>query len=116
MLRAYSIATMYIDTAKIKRKNKTYTRHLLRNSYRENGKVKHKTLLNLSSYSEEEINALKLALKHKKDLVSLTSLDKIETILGKRIGAAWLLKAVAEKVGVSKAFGTSQNGKLACFR
>jgi transposase len=107
---------MYIDTAKIKRKNKTYTRHLLRTSYRENGKVKHKTLFNLSSCSEDEITALKLALKHKKKLVSLASLDEIETVLGKRIGAAWLLKAVAEKVGVSKALGNSQNGKLAMLQ
>ena len=38
-LDGYDIATMYIDTAKIKRKNKTYTRHLLRTSYREDGKV-----------------------------------------------------------------------------
>ena len=115
-LAIYYIATMYIDTAKIKRKNKTYTRHLLRTSYRENGKVKHKTLFNLSSCSEDEITALKLALKHKKKLVSLASLDEIETVLGKRIGAAWLLKVVAEKVGVSKALGNSQNGKLAMLQ
>jgi len=113
---AYYIATMYIDTAKIKRKNKTYTRHLLRTSYREDGKVKHKTLLNLSACSEDEINALKLALKHKKNLVSIASLDEIETVLGKRIGAAWFLKAVAEKAGVLKALGTGQDGKLAMFQ
>ena len=115
-LDEYNIATMYIDTATIKRKNKTYTRHLLRTSYREDGKVKHKTLLNLSACSQDEINALKLALKHKKNLFSLASLDEIETVLGKRIGAAWFLKAIAEKTGVSKALGKSQNGKLAMLQ
>lgn len=115
-LDEYNIATMYIDTATIKRKNKTYTRHLLRTSYREDGKVKHKTLLNLSACSQDEINALKLALKHKKNLFSLASLDEIETVLGKRIGAAWFLKAIAEKAGVSEALGKSQNGKLAMLQ
>jgi len=115
-LDGYDIATMYIDTAKIKRKNKTYTRHLLRTSYREDGKVKHKTLLNLSVCSKDEINALKMALKHKKNLFSLASLNEIETVLGKRIGAVWFLKAIAEKAGVSKALGKTQNGKLAILQ
>ena len=38
---AYSVDTMYVDTSTLKRGNKTYTRHLLRTSFRENGKVKH---------------------------------------------------------------------------
>ena len=50
-----NVATMYIDTSKTKRGDKTYTRNLLRTSYRENGKVKHKTVLNLSICSQEEI-------------------------------------------------------------
>ena len=33
------VATMYIDTSHITRGGKTYTRHLLRESYRANGKV-----------------------------------------------------------------------------
>ena len=64
---------MYIDTSKIKRGDKTYTRNLLRTSYRENGKVKHKTVLNLSICSQEEIDAIKLALKHKGNLKELFS-------------------------------------------
>ena len=66
-----SVATMYIDTSKTKRGNKTYTRNLLRTSYREDGKVKHKTVLNLSISSQEEIDAIKLALKHKGNLKKL---------------------------------------------
>ena len=107
---------MYVDTATIKRKDKTYTRYLLRTSYRDNGKVKHKTLLNLSSCSEDEVNAIKLALKHKKNLLNLSSLDNIETVLGKRIGSVWLLKSIAEKIGMSKALGSDQNAQLAMLQ
>jgi hypothetical protein len=35
---------MYIDTSHITRGGKTYTRHLLRESYRANGKVLHRTI------------------------------------------------------------------------
>jgi len=81
------VATMYIDTSYIKRNQKIYTRHLLRSSFRENGKVKHKTIANLSECSVDEINAMKLALKHKHDLAEVGSITDIETVLGKRIGA-----------------------------
>jgi hypothetical protein len=107
---------MYVDTAKIKRGNKTYIRNLLRTSYRENGKVKHKTLLNLSGCSDEEIAAIKLALKHKGNLNSLAPLDDIETTLGKRIGAVWALNVVAERLGVVKALGADRDGKLALLQ
>jgi hypothetical protein len=36
---AIIVATMYIDTSRITRGGKTYTRHLLRESYRAHGKV-----------------------------------------------------------------------------
>ncbi|MBI4738927.1 hypothetical protein HY772_05195, partial [Candidatus Woesearchaeota archaeon] len=62
---------MYVDTSKIKTGNKTYTRHLLRESYRERGKVRHRTVANLSSCSEDEIAAIRLALRHKKELSGL---------------------------------------------
>lgn len=107
---------MYVDTTTSKRGDKVYVRHLLRTSFRENGKVKHKTLLNLSSCSQDEINAIKLALKHKKKLSSLASLDDVETVLGKRIGAVWTLNAISERLGISKTLGTDNNGKLALLQ
>lgn len=115
-IECYTVDTMYVDTATIKRKDKTYTRHLLRTSYRDNGKVKHKTLLNLSACSADEVNAIKLALKHKKNILNLSSLDNIETTLGKRIGSVWLLKSIAEKIGISKALGSDQNAQMAMLQ
>ena len=52
--------SVYIDTTISKRGNKVYVRHLLRSSYRENGKIKHHTIANLSSCSDDQIAALKL--------------------------------------------------------
>ena len=111
-----SVATMYVDTSKTKRGNKIYTRNLLRTSYRENGKVKHKTLLNLSICSNEEIAAIKLALKHKGNLTALSSIKDVKTVLGKSIGAVWVMKLIAERTQVSKALGNGLEAKLALLQ
>ena len=104
---------MYIDTTIANNNGKKHVRHLLRTSFRENGKVKHKTIANLSSCSDDEIQALKLALKNKKNLSLLASLKDIDTTLGKSIGAVWALKVIAERTGVSKALGNEPEAKLA---
>jgi len=107
---------MYVDTAQVKRNSKIYTRHLLRTSYRENGKVKHKTIANLSSCSEEEVKAIKLALKHKNDLSSVVSIKDVETVLGKRIGAVWALHMLARRIGITRALGAGIQAKLALLQ
>ena len=67
---------MYVDSSSITVNHKTYTRHLLRTSFRKDGKVKHRTIANISSCSDEEIQAVKLGLKYKGNLAELASLDK----------------------------------------
>ena len=52
---------MYVDICKYKRGNKTYRRVLLR----EGGKAKHRTLANLSHCSDEEIEAIRIALNRR---------------------------------------------------
>jgi len=104
---------MYVDSTTIKGKGKSYTRHLLRTSFRENGKVKHKTITNLSICSEDEIQAIKLALKHKKNLSALGTVKNIKTVLGKRIGAVWALSVLAQRLGITRALGADLDGKLA---
>ena len=60
---------MYVDRSTVRSKSgKSYTRYLLRESYRENGKVKHRTIANLSKCKPQEIEAIRLALRHKADL------------------------------------------------
>lgn len=107
---------MYVDTSHIKRNQKVYTRHLLRSSFRENGKVKHKTIANLSDCSEAEINAIKLALKHKDNLSAIGSTIDIEIVLGKRIGAVWMLYSLANRLGISKALGAGPDARLALLQ
>ena len=62
---------MFVDDCTYKRGNKKYRRVLLRNTYREKGKIKHDTLGNLSPCSENEIEAIKIALRNKDNLVYL---------------------------------------------
>ncbi len=55
-----ALSSMYIDISTITKNGRTYRRVLLRESYRENGKVKKRTIANLSACSEKEIAAIKL--------------------------------------------------------
>ena len=55
---------MYVDTSTVTTKYGTYTRHLLRESYREEGKIKKRLIANISDCKEEEIRAIKLALSY----------------------------------------------------
>lgn len=107
---------MYIDTSYLTRGSKTYVRHLLRNSFRDHGKVKHRTLANLSDCSEEEIAAMKVALKHKGDLAHLVDIKEIGVKEGMRIGAVLSLKTIADRIGLSAALGHDRQGKLALWQ
>ena len=108
---------MYLDQSVSKQYGKIYTRTLLRESYREDGKVKHHTIANLSKCSKEEIEAIKLALKHKKDLSELCSIkDDIKIKLGPSVGAISLLNALANRLHITKALGNTRMGKLALWQ
>jgi hypothetical protein len=90
------VATMYVDVSTVRLGNKSYTRYLLRESFRENGRVKHRTIANLSPCSPQEIDAIRLALRHKEDLSSLqTAQPAIVLRQGPSVGAVWLLQEVA---------------------
>lgn len=105
---------MYVDSSKSHGK---YTRFLLRDSYREDGKVKHRTIANLSHCSFEEIDAIKLALKHKKNLDGLVSLSEDITLhQGCSIGAVCAIHDIARQLGIHKALGPTREGKLALWQ
>src|SRR5919198_1432118 len=108
---------MYLDTSHITRGGKTYTRHLLRESYRANGKVLHRTIANVSHCSEAEIEAMRLALRHKEDLEHLGTIqDAITLKQGLSFGAVWTVYQVARRLGIDKALGTTRDGKLALWQ
>ena len=111
------VATMYVDISKIKRNGKTYTRYLLRESYRSAGKVLHRTIANLSNCSEAEIQAIRLALRHKEELENLGTLkDSVTLKQGLSFGAVWTVYQGARRLGIEKALGTTREGKLALWQ
>jgi hypothetical protein len=108
---------MYVDRSTVRARGKTYTRYLLRDSFRENGKVKHRTLMNLSRCRPEEIAAITLALKHKDDLAQLVNVRQRMTLRqGPSIGAVWTLREIAKRTGVAAALGNSRAGRLALWQ
>ena len=108
---------MYVDNSQSIQNGKVYKRALLRESYREKGKVKHRTIANISKCSEQEIQAIKLALKHKHDLTRLGSLKgNIKTKQGLSVGAIITLKALADRLYITKALGNSTHGKLVLWQ
>jgi hypothetical protein len=123
---------MYLDRCQVRLRGKTYTRILLRQSYRHEGKVKHRTLANLSKASAQEIQAIELALKYKHDLSQLTAeLSPAPTpgrgakppasapvVLrqGLSIGAVAVLAGLAQDLGIARALGTARQGRLALWQ
>src|SRR5215471_10337160 len=108
---------MYIDTSHITRGGKTYTRHLLRESYRANGKVLHRTIANVSHCSAAEIEAMRLALRHKEELEHLGTIqDALMLKQGMSFGAVWTVYHIARRLGIEKALGTTREGKLALWQ
>lgn len=109
---------MFISKSKFKTKSgKLYQSILLRESYRENGQVKKRTIANLSRCSEQEIKAIELALTHKHDLSELGSLSASVSVKeGLSIGGVWAIASVAKELGIVATLGDSQNGKLALWQ
>jgi hypothetical protein len=73
---------------------------LLRTSYREGGKILNKTLANLTSWDNLRIEAFKKMLKGE--------FDGLEGVLeiGESFGTIFLLKRIADEIGITKALGT----------
>ena len=105
---------MYVDASTSQGK---YKRYLLRENYREKGKIKHRTIANLSKCSEEEIAAIRLALKHKKDLTKLAAASEVVSLhQGLSVGAVWLVFDIARELGIVNALGNSREGKAALWQ
>lgn len=106
---------MYLDEATSQ--GGRYKRYLLRESYRENGKVRHRTIANLNRCSKNEIEAIRLALKHKENLSKLLAATECVSLKqGSSIGGVWLIYDMARQLGIADALGKSQQGKLALWQ
>jgi transposase len=87
---------------------------LLRESYREGGKVKKRTIANITHLPEETKTAIKYALKNKKEVSKYFSADDIVDTLS--VGAIWVLNRMADLVGIVQALGDSKEGKIALWQ
>jgi hypothetical protein len=108
---------MYVDTSTIKKHGKTYTRHLLRECYREDGKIKHRTVANISHCPPEEIQAIKIALRRKHDPVFLNHQGpSLHIKQGLSCGAVLTVCSIAKELGITDVLGSSQAGKRALWQ
>ena len=109
---------MHVDLSTVRSKSgKAYTRHLIRQAYRdEEGKPRQRTIANISKCSRQEIDAIKLALKHKGNLSRLASLKDVRFEQGLSVGAVWVLWSMARELGLVEALGNGREGKLALWQ
>lgn len=112
---------MYLDTSQTRINGKVYSRVLLRESYRENGKVKHRTIANLTHCSEQEVAAIQLAFAHKHDLDALrrnaaAAKTPCSLVQGPSVGAIAILAGLATEIGLTQALGCDRQGKLALWQ
>lgn len=84
---------------------------LIRETYREGGKVKKRTLANISHWKPERIEALRRALKGEFDGL----LPDQDPISGAVFGVLFTLKAIAERLGIAQALGRTRVAQLALF-
>lgn len=82
---------------------------LLRESFRAQGKVRTRTLANLTTWPPERIAALRRALKGEFD--GLT--ENCAPMCGPIFAVLFVLKQLAERVGLTRVLGTERLGKLA---
>ena len=104
---------MYIDSCKTGK----YVRHLLRDSHRKDGKVRHTTIGNLSKCTDRQIAAIKWALRFN-DALPTDTPKATEIILrqGLSVGAVIALHKMSQTLGIEQALGFSQEGKLALWQ
>jgi hypothetical protein len=107
---------MYIAEV-VSGKDRQYRCVLLRESYRQGGTVKNRTIANLTGAPAKTIEAIKLALRHQDDLGGLGALSEaFELREGPSIGAVWCVLQIARRLGIEKALGTDRPGKLALWQ
>jgi len=109
---------MYLDRSQTTVNGKSYHRILLRQSFRQKGKVKHRTIANLSACSQAELQAIELAFEHKHDLDSLRPSNQgpLHLRQGLSFGAVWALQQLAQRIGLTKVLGSERQGKLALWQ
>jgi len=103
---------MFIQRIHKKTKNKTYTSVVLMENYREQGKVKHRIISNISKWPEDIIVKFENLLKGN----SLVDISDLDFTSGKSFGGIYVINEIMKRSGISKALGNSMESKLAMFQ
>lgn len=96
---------MYFEEIKSKQKGKTYKSSLIRESYRENGKVKHRTICNLSKLPKEYILQIKKMMKGESGTLNLNDLENGKAY---EYGASYVFLSLAKELGLNKIIYSKQ--------
>jgi hypothetical protein len=107
------LVVMYIDISK----SGKYRRVLLRESYREDGKVKKQTVANISNCSDDSIAILQFALRNADKLPEILSNHyEMDISHGKSVGAVFVAAEIARRTGITKALGSDRQSDLALWQ
>ncbi len=90
---------MYLESIKSVRNGKTYFSHLIRETYREDGKIKHRTISNVSKLPAEHLRQLKNSLAGKGGNISV---DALEHGRSYEYGASYAFMQLARDLGLDK--------------
>ena len=91
---------MYIEEIIKKQGSKVYKTILVRESYRDNGKVRHRTIANISKLPAEHIRQLRASLKGEKGNFRVSDLGVGRSY---EYGGSFVLRELAKEIGLDKA-------------
>ncbi|MFZ4800233.1 MAG: IS1634 family transposase [Bacteroidia bacterium] len=103
---------MYVDDYKYSVNGKPQRRALVRHNYRENGKVKQKTIANITGLPDHIIELIKIGLKSGEGFKYIEELSNGNFSHTKTIGSVFVLQKIINEIGITKALGTDENSKL----
>ncbi len=110
---------MYVETVVTKRGEKIYKCVLLRETFREDGKVKHRTIANLTSRPEQEIAAIRFALQRREQMVDdapVLDQSELNCEQGQSVGALIAISKISEQLGITQSLGRSKQAQLALWQ
>ena len=97
---------MFIEELKKTQGAKTYKSILIRESYREDGKVKHRTISNITKLPVEHINSLRKSLKGDRGDFKVADLKTGSTY---EYGGSFAFRKLAEQIGLDKIISSTKS-------
>ncbi len=91
---------MFVEAVKSRQKGRTYRSVLVRESYREDGKVKHRTIANITKFSDEHILQIKNMLRGEGGDFKVSDLENGASY---EYGASFALRELSKQIGLDAA-------------